>query len=203
MSINGCTDARVRLQRAWNGAVDNLIQLKGTGVSINLSSNMIWFSCCHQFNNFAMEFTISLLCVLDILLSSSISSLDLHLRSLPLIGTELNYSATPPPSLVTGGVGRRLERWGLPGRAAAPAPDASCTPPPWHTQPESQAAGVQLGYCCSLALGQAACTCIKKTKTRVDIALKITNFTSVSTQLQIFLWEADKRKLDSIHICSC
>lgn len=89
-----------------------------------------------------MEFTISLLCVLDILLSSSISSLDLHLRSLPLIGTELNYSATPPPSLVTGGVGRRLERWGLPGRAAAPPLTPAAPPLPGTHSRKAR----QLGY---------------------------------------------------------
>lgn len=81
-------DARVRLQRAWNGAVDNLIQLKGTGISINLSSCVIPFSRCHQFNNFAAKFTILLLRVRDILLSISMSSLDLPLHSLALFGTE-------------------------------------------------------------------------------------------------------------------
>ena len=130
-----------------------------------------------------MKFTILLLCVLDILLSISISSLDLYLHSLPPIGTELNYSATPPPSLAAGGVGWKHQRWGLPGRTAAHLlMPAAKLPLPGTCSEKAR----QPGHC-SLVLGQAACTCIKKAKNRFEIAVKITNFTSVSTQLQIFL----------------
>lgn len=119
VSLNECMDATIRLQRAWNSAVDDFIQLKCTRISINISSHIILFSYCYEFNTFAMKFTILLLHVLDILLSISISSLDLYLHSLPLIGTELNYSAPLPLSLVVGGVGWKHQRWGAPCWAAA------------------------------------------------------------------------------------
>lgn len=81
------------------------MQLKGARTSINVSLCMIPFSCCHRFNNFAVKFTILLLCVVDILLSISISSLDMHLHSLPPTGAELNYSVTLPGNLVARGAG--------------------------------------------------------------------------------------------------
>lgn len=95
------------------------MQLKGARTSINISSCIILFSCCHRFNNFAVKFTILLLCVVDVLLSLSISSLDMHLHSLPWTGAELNYSATLPGNLVAGGAGWKHQSQRLPGWAAA------------------------------------------------------------------------------------
>lgn len=91
------------------------MQLKGTRTSINLSSCIILFSCCHQFNSFAVKFTV-LLCVVDIL--SSFPMQDVHLHSLPLTDVELSYSATLLWNLVEGGAGWK-HGWGLPGWVAA------------------------------------------------------------------------------------
>lgn len=123
-----------------------------------------------------MKFTI-----LVILLSVSMPSLDLHWHSLPPIRTELNHSATQ------GGSGQLWK--GKPEMGTAR---------PGCSSPLTPAAELPLpGTCrrpghCSPLLGQAACTCRKKTKTRFEIAMKIT---SVSTQVKIFLWEAEQEKI--------
>lgn len=82
----------------------------------------------------------------------------------------------------------------------APEPGRQLTPTPAAKLPSlAHAAGTQQEHRqpghWAPALGQAACACIKQTKTRFEIAPQITNFTSGSTQLQVFLREARQEKI--------
>lgn len=104
-----------------------------------------------------MKFTILLLCEVDILLSISISSLDVHLHSLPPTGVELSYSA-----MESGGDRHWMKAPEVGIARLQLIPDPSWKiPPPWHTWPG----------CCCLVLGQAACACRKKMKSRFGAAL--------------------------------
>lgn len=118
------------------------------------------------------------------------SAFHLHIQLGPapaLSSTDWCWAELLSSSAMESGAGRcwlETAEMGIARLGCSSLPDPSWkTAPPWNTWPG----------CCCLLLGQAACACRKKMKSRFEAALQTTDFTSVSTQLQILLWDAREK----------